>query len=103
MMIFYLSLDPFSLASQTDRTGPNAEINVDFFVAEKKVLVEMNAACQINILTLQYYWRVAGICLSCLHNWYLRSHIIENRRADSKHLLHMVRWPTVLLNVDSVS
>ena len=66
-MILYLSLEPFSLASQTDRTGPNAEINVDFFVAEKKVLVEMNAACQINILTLQYYWRVAGIYLSPVH------------------------------------
>ena len=25
-----------------------------FFVKEKKVVVEMNAACQINILTLQY-------------------------------------------------
>ena len=52
MMIFYLSLDPFSLASQTDRTGPNAEINVDFFVKNQKkvAVVEMNAVRSISRL-----------------------------------------------------
>ena len=32
----YLSIDPFSKVSQTDETGPNAEINEVFFVQKKK-------------------------------------------------------------------
>ena len=63
MMIFYLSLDPFSLASQTDRTGPNAEINVDFFVKEREESRGGRNECrQINISTLQYK------CLTVLLN-----------------------------------
>ena len=56
----YLSEEPFSLASQTDRTGPNAEINVDFlWRKEKKVAVEMNE--QINILTLTVLLNVDSV------------------------------------------
>ena len=40
-MILYLGTDPFSKVSQTDKTGPNAEINEVFFVCrkEKKVIM----------------------------------------------------------------